>query len=215
MCLLTGCMTAGKAKKRYLGVKNSCTQVDAAIVPGLAFHNKNWGTLMKRRVIWAWILYKNGIVKHVIFSGGAVYTPYCEAYVMGLYAQKLGMPRSAISYDTVAEHSTENVFYSYLIAKREGFRTIAFVSDTYQTSFLKGFINRRFRTDIVLIPVVKDSVEKYWSYDTAIDLKQALLGDTTTFQSIRERQPFYKRVKGTFGRNINWKQYPHRTCPAL
>jgi len=51
-------------------------------------------------VLWASFLYKQGVIRNIIFSGGAVYTPYYEAKVMGLYAQRLGIPKEHIFYET-------------------------------------------------------------------------------------------------------------------
>jgi hypothetical protein len=200
-------MSVSKAGKYYRQAAADSLKVDAIIVPGLAFKNKNWPTLMKRRVLWSWILYKNGITKHVIYSGNAVYTPHREAYIMGLYAQKLGIPRKDIFYDTAAEHSIENVYYSYLIAKKQGFHSIALATDRYQTGFLKRSVRKKFRTPIHLIPVFKDSVDKYVHLDPVIDTNKALVKNPENFRSIRERYPFIHRWRGTHGFNIPWNQY--------
>lgn len=215
LCALCSCMTVKRTNKYYQQAAGSDTKVDALIVPGLAFNDKNWSTLMKRRVIWSWILYEQGMCKNVIYSGGAVYTPYVEAYVMGLYAQKLGIPRSAIFYDTSAQHSVENVYYSYLIAKKQGFRSIALASDRYQTSFLKRFVRRKFRTEILLMPVVKDSVDKYEYLEPKIDLDRAKVRDEKNYRSIRQREPITRRIRGTFAFNIPWKKYKGRKLPEL
>ncbi len=65
---------------------------DVVIVPGIPFRNGRWNDTMKGRVLWSYALYKSGIAKNIIYSGGAVYTPYYEARIMGLYALQLGIP---------------------------------------------------------------------------------------------------------------------------
>ncbi|MBK6774437.1 MAG: YdcF family protein [Flavobacteriales bacterium] len=65
---------------------------------------------MKLRVHWAVHLFKEGVARNIIFSGGAVYTPYVEAEIMSLYAQELGVPAKHCFLDPIAEHSTENIF---------------------------------------------------------------------------------------------------------
>ena len=215
LCFLFSCMSARKTGKYYTRAVNDSLKVDAIIVPGLAFKSRDWPTLMKRRVIWSWILYKNGITKHVIYSGGAVYTPHIEAYVMGLYAQKLGIPRKDIFYDTAAQHSTENVYYSYLIAKKQNFKSIALTTDRYQTGFLKRFLTRTFRSPIHLIPVFRDSVAKYEHLDPAIDTNRVLVKRRGEFKSIRERYPFMHRIRGTHGLNIPWHKYKGGKVDAL
>jgi uncharacterized SAM-binding protein YcdF (DUF218 family) len=210
-----GCMSPKKAAKHYANTVGKNIKVDALIVPGLAFKSRNWPTLMKRRVIWSSVLYKQGICKHIIFSGGAVYTPFTEAYIMGLYAQKLGIPRSAILYDTIAEHSTENVYYSYLIAKENNFKSVALATDRFQSGFLKGFVRRRFGTPIHLIPVVKDTIDKYSFMEPKIDTNRAKVKHPEAFRSIKQRQPLTRRIRGTFGLNIPWNKYHKRRLPQL
>jgi len=170
---------------------------------------------MKRRVIWSWRLYENGIAKNIIYSGAAVYTPYKEALVMGLYAKKLGIPGSHIHYDTLAQHSTENVYYSYLIAKQHGYKTIALCTDRYQSTFLKRFIRRRFVSTIHLLPVIKDTTSKYDFKEPAISLLNARVRDTANFRSIRQRESLFYRIKGTLGKNIPWGIHHNRKVERL
>jgi hypothetical protein len=40
---------------------------------------------MKGRVCWSKYMFDKGIAKNVIYSGGAVYSPYCEAEILALY----------------------------------------------------------------------------------------------------------------------------------
>src|SRR5205085_10916069 len=92
------------SKKVYSDVLTHKKKFDAIIVPGIAIKDGQWNSTMKARVIWSWILYSAGVTKNVIYSGGAVYSPYKEAVIMGLYAQKLGIPKEHIFYDTAARH---------------------------------------------------------------------------------------------------------------
>jgi len=208
-------MTEKQAKHYYAKVATDSIRVDALIVPGLAFKEKNWSTLMKRRVIWSWILYKQGICRHVIYSGAAVYTPFREASIMGLYAEQLGIPKEAIFYDTVAEHSTENVYYSYLVAKQLHFKSVALGTDIYQSGFLKRFTRRKFKSPVFLIPVIKDSIKQYENIELQIDTCRAMVGNPTGFKTIRQRQSPRKRLQGTLGRNIPWYLYKDAVVPAL
>ncbi len=77
--LYAGCSlfrpTPAKLFKRAL--KNQ--PYDVVIVPGVPFDGNSWSMAMRGRVIWASYLVNKGIAKNVIFSGGAVYTPYIEA----------------------------------------------------------------------------------------------------------------------------------------
>jgi uncharacterized SAM-binding protein YcdF (DUF218 family) len=187
-----------KAKKSY----------DAIIVPGIPYKGTQWSTLMKARVVWSWILYKNGIAKNVIYSGGAVHTPYQEARVMGLYAEQLGIPKENIYYDTCAQHSTENIYYSYLLAESKGFKNIAVASDVYQCFFLRRFIKRRFANKIAQIPANSDTLACYKNLDPIIDPSGAIIPDDEKFIPLTEKETYFQRMKGTFGMNINWKAQP-------
>jgi hypothetical protein len=121
---------------------------------------------------------------------------------MGLYAQQLGIPAAHIFYDTLAEHSTENVFYSYEIARARGFRTIALGTDPFQSSLLRGFTRKRFGTAIQHIPFIEDSLVPFAHLHPEIDPSSAYKAD---FKSIKERDSFWKRTRGTFGSSVPWK----------
>lgn len=184
---------------------------DAGIVPGFGYDGKQWDTVMKGRVLWAHHLYETGIIRNIIFSGGAVYTPYYESKVMGLYAQQLGVPAERIFYDTLAEHSTENIFYSYQIAKKQGFKTLALVTDPFQSSMLKRFTRRRFATEIYHLPFMVDTLRKLNHIDPVIDPAPAHFG--TGFQSIEDRETRIRRFRGTLGAFIPWEGKKKKAGP--
>ncbi len=172
---------------------------DAIIVPGVPYHGKEWNDVMKMRVYWSYLLWKNGITKHIIYSGSAVYTPYYEAIVMKLYAVKLGIPDSIIFTDTIAEHSTENLWYSYKLARKQGFEKIALATDPVQ-----NFTIWKFKTDNSLnirsIPIIFSRVDTFMSLKSPeIDPAPAF---DKNFVSIEERESKFKQFKGTLGLNI-------------
>ena len=219
--LCNGCASFGNymgaradrnAKKKFAKVQ-PYFPLDAVIIPGIPFENNHWDRVMKSRVLWSWILYKNGMVKNIIYSGDAVYSPYKEALIMGLYAQKLGIPKEHIFYETKAHHSTENVYYSYLLAKEQGFKTIALATDPYfQSPILKGFTKRRFASYIHHIPFVKDSLIKYDALDPIIDPSSAKVEN---FVPITSQKSSKARFEGTLGRDINWHQYSNGRVEEL
>jgi uncharacterized SAM-binding protein YcdF (DUF218 family) len=176
---------------------------DVIIVPGVPFNGKRWDTIMKGRVLWASHLYKKGIAKNIIFSGGAVYTPYVEGKIFALYAEALGVPKENIFVDSIAEHSTENVYYSYQIAKKKGFKKIAVATDPYQSAKLMGFTKRRFKEHITFIPFVEDTLKLINNQNPTIDPSSARVKD---FKPITETQSKFYRLKGTLGRNIKYRK---------
>lgn len=210
----SGCISYKKRPRRlFREVVKQQQHFDAIIVPGVPFYNNAWDSTMKSRVIWSYVLYKHGYAKNIIYSGGAVYSRYYEAKIMGLYAQQLGIPASHIFYDTLAEHSTENVFYSYELARKLGFKTIALATDPFQSSLLKSFTRKRFGTEIVHLPFVVDSLNAYNGVNPVIDPSSAICRDT--FVSITQRETFWKRIRGTIGKNIPWENKKTRKAEKL
>jgi len=175
---------------------------DAIIVPGVPYHGKEWNDIMKMRVYWSYLLYKKGIAKHIIYSGGAVYSHYYEAVVMKLYAEKLGIPGKVIFTDTIAEHSTENLWYSYKLAQKQGFEKIALATDPIQT-----FMVFKFKTDNGLnvrsLPIIFKQV------DTFMNIKSPLINSESAYKNnfipIQKRESKFKQFMGTLGLNISAK----------
>lgn len=176
---------------------------DVIIVPGVPFNGTRWDTVMKGRVLWASHLYKRGIAKNIIFSGGAVYTPYVEGKVFALYAKALGVPGNHIFVDSLAQHSTENVYYSYQLARQLGFKKIAVATDPYQSAKLMGYTKRRFKSEITFIPFVEDTLKLINGVNPVID---AVSAKVSSFRPITETQSKFYRLKGTLGRNIKYKK---------
>jgi uncharacterized SAM-binding protein YcdF (DUF218 family) len=176
---------------------------DVIIVPGVPFNGIKWDTVMKSRVIWATYLQKKGIAKNIIFSGGAVYSPYVEGKIFALYAEALGVPKEHIFVDSLAQHSTENVYYSFQVAKKLNFTKIAVATDPYQSAKLMGFAERRFKTKITFIPFVTDSLKPQMNVNPSIDPSSAKVGN---FKSIVDTQSKLHRLKGTLGKNIKFKK---------
>ena len=113
-------LTAIKSVNRY-EIALATEPYDVIIVPGFPFHGKQWDDVMRMRVVWSAFLYEKGIAKNVIYSGSAVYSPFIEAKIMALYGEALGIDSLSIFTEHNAEHSTENVYYSYHMAKKLGF----------------------------------------------------------------------------------------------
>lgn len=194
----------------YQLAKEKYAPFDAIVVPGVPFEDSTWSKTMQLRVYWAKILWDKGMTKNIIFSGGAVYTKYSECKIMKLYALKLGIPEEHIFLDSLAEHSTENVFYSYHLAKHFSFKKIAIASDPFQIKMLRSFIkniNQRLNTDIQILPAILDEVIAIDKPHINIDYKQAeAIGDN--FINITETQSFKHRIRGTRGLNIDWENPP-------
>ena len=167
----------------YLQQAAASAPLDAIIVPGIPYNGGNWGFIMKCRVHWSVLLYRQGFAKNIIYSGGAVYTPYTEATVMALYAEKMGVPKEHIFIETKAEHTTENLYYSWRLAKKYGFRKIAFATDPFQSYKIAPYIER-LKLDVSLLPMVIPLMERMKMKDYSIEAHKAY---TLKFISIEER----------------------------
>jgi uncharacterized SAM-binding protein YcdF (DUF218 family) len=191
-------------KKLFAKIENK--QFDIIIVPGIPFENNQWDTIMKGRVYWAKYLFDKGIAKNIIFSGAAVYSPYYEAKIMALYAEALGIPKEHIFTETKAEHTTENVYYSYKLAKKLGFNSMAFASDPFQTKLMRRYIRKKISDSIPVIPFVVDTLKIIATtmIDPVIDYKLAF---KENFISLKKRENVWKRWRGTRGKNVDAKVY--------
>jgi len=186
-------------KRLNLATQNG--PMDVAIIPGLPFKNGQWDTLLKSRILWSLYLYKAGVVKNLIYSGNAVYTPYVEGRTMALYAQALGIDPAHIFIDSVAEHSTENLYYGYKLAKQLGFNKIAVATDPFQCYMLYTFSKKHFNTHFYFLPIIYDSIAHYTGLDPVIDASSACVKD---FVPIDKRMNYKERLHGSMGKNIKY-----------
>jgi vancomycin permeability regulator SanA len=203
--LANSCGYSQLTSKKILN--NSLTKsYDLVVIPGIPFISNKWGLAMKARVYWSKFLFDKGIAKNIMYSGSAVYSPYYESEIMAMYAEAIGIPKKNIFVETKAEHSTENIYYSYKKARKLGFTNVALASDPFQSKMLRKFIYKNVSRNIVIIPFVTDSLKAMQPImtDPVIDYNQAIMSD---FIPLPERESFFKRLKGTRGLNIDHKAY--------
>lgn len=195
--LLTHCTFKRYAEKSYARAKKD-KPYDVIIVPGVPYEKENTTMVMKMRIFWAKHLYDSGYTKNIIFSGAAVYSPFVEALAMKTIADSLGIPAEHTFAETKAEHSTENIYYSWKLAKELGFEKIALATDPYQSGLLRSF-TRRYCPGVKAIPIVFGMLD--------ISNKSLPVIDTTSchadgFVSILEREGFWQRFRGTLGKRV-------------
>ncbi len=200
ICLtLSSCSFSNKKALKYYDSADTNAPYDVIIVPGVPHDGISWSRTMQARVLWGFHLYSEGLTKNIIYSGGAVYTKYSEAKIMAEYGKAMGIPASHIFTDTLAEHSSENVYYSYRLAKEQGFKKIAFATDPFQAKQLKGMIHK-LELPIDLIPIVFDTLR------TIDDLPEPSISTSIaiedSFVSIKDRESRLTRLRGTMGKHI-------------
>ncbi len=186
--------------QKYFEEALMCAPYDALIVPGFPHVRDNMTSIVQNRVYWALYLYNKGIVKNIIFSGNAVYTPYREAEIMAMYAIQLGVPAEHVFTEIQAEHSTENLYYSYKIAEEHGFTRLAVGTEVAQSSFMYSINNKRFKIPVDFIPIVYDTINKMEKVKPDINQDSAFVSD---FVSIIDRESLFKRLRGTRGRKVD------------
>lgn len=171
---------------------------DAIIVPGVPYKEEAWQAILKNRIHWAVYLYKKGIAKHIIFSGSAVYTPYIESRIMAMYAIELGVPDTVIITEELAEHSVENVYNGYKLAQHHGYSRVALATDPFLARMMK-WASRNIPVNIDFLPYVEEILQTLSFPDVEIEHDKAYVDN---FISIVDRESFWKRIKGTFGKKI-------------
>lgn len=171
---------------------------DVIIVPGFPHDSGKVNMVLSQRIKWANYLYKNGYAKNIIFSGSAVHSPYIEADIMRLLALQIGIKENNIYTETKSEHTTENLYYSCVLAKKLGFKTIGFATEPAQASFMKPF-KRKFKLDVDFIPVVTDSIYTLNVQLNPIDESAAFV---TNFIPLKKREGALKSLRGTRGHKV-------------
>jgi len=195
--LLTHCSFSHYAKVSYAKAKKE-KPFDVIIVPGIPYELEGTTSIMAMRVFWAKHLYDSGYAKNIIFSGSAVYSPYVEGIAMKIIADSLGIPADHTFSETRAEHSTENIYYSWKMAKNMGYSKIALATDPFQSGMLRSFV-KRYCPGVRSVPVVYDILKLEGKALPAINLTTAYVKD---FVSITKREGFWQRFRGTMGRRI-------------
>ena len=199
---LISCSFSSKATKKLYQQAQEKKPYDVIIVPGIPFENGRWGRVMKGRIYWSKYLFDQGVTRNIIYSGSDVYTPYVEGEVMALYAEALGIPKAHIFSETRAEHSTGNVYYSYKLALSLGFKKIALASDPFQTRMLRKFTRKKVSASIDLIPMVEDYLPT-----KETEMKDPVINPGSAYRenfiSLKKREGFWKRLRGTLGKNID------------
>jgi uncharacterized SAM-binding protein YcdF (DUF218 family) len=199
--LFHSCVFLGPSSKELLRRAASKKPYDVIIVPGMPYDSVlgNWSMAMKGRIYWSKYLYEKGIAKNIIYSGSAVYTPYIESKIMRMYGEAIGIPIEVMYAETKAEHSTENIYYSYYMARKMGFKKIAVATDPFQAKMLKGY-PRRLKIKVDFIPFVIDTLRTMTKSDSLkINAEAAKVSD---FVSLEDRENRFKRAWGTLGKNI-------------
>jgi uncharacterized SAM-binding protein YcdF (DUF218 family) len=196
--LIGGCVLFIPSSQKLYNIASKEKPFDAIIVPGVPFRSGTMDSIMKARVYWSFFLYKKGIAKNVIYSGSAVYTPYIESKIMAMYGIALGIDKEHVFSETEAQHSVENLYYSYKLARKKGFKNIALATDPVQSALLASFA-KAHTPSVTLIPIIFDTIRAMNISKPNIEAYRAFVPN---FVPLPNKQSFWERFKGTRGKNI-------------
>ncbi len=124
---------------------------DVIIVPGVPYSTGKVNPIYKARMLWAKWLFERKITRNIIFSGGAVHTPYIEGYAMKIMADSMGIPAAHTFIEKRAQHTTENVDYGIQLARQLGFKKIAIATDPMQSHYIRRFLDK-WKLNVALVP---------------------------------------------------------------
>lgn len=202
-CALTLLCSYEEPKEKKISKKEKDIKTfDVIIVPGVPYQDPAVKFVLKSRILWAKYLFDTQKTKNIIFSGSSVYTPYVEADIMKIYSDSLGIPSANVYRETQAEHSTENIYYSVMMAKKLGFTKIAIATDRYQAMFLNMYLKKNF-PEISVIPIDYRKIDMFGDNWPEIDETPAYVEN---FVSLLERENKATRFKGSMGKNIKFVQ---------
>jgi len=206
--LLIGCNSVKYTNESCYSTKYPATY-DAIIVPGVPYYPDSVSAILQLRLKWSIYLYKNGYARKIIYSGADVHTPYNESRIMALIAQKNGIPKSDILCDTLAQHGTENIFYGYVLGRRNGLCSIALATDPFQSALLSFFRNKMARKFKIKggFPYMDIDLSELGNITLDLDVNDSL-AINKNHKPLSEKKSRSEIFFGSIGGNISWKNLP-------
>ncbi len=116
-----------------VGSRRDQTQpADCAIVLGAAvWPGERPSATLRARTLRAGRLYRDGLVRHLVLTGGVGDWPPSEAEVMRRILAAQGVPESAMLLEEQATTTRESARYCAALLRREGWQTALLVSDPW------------------------------------------------------------------------------------
>ncbi len=112
------------------GGRDASRPSDCAIVLGAAAYGNKPSPVFAERINHAVELYRRGVVKHLLFTGGRVAAAdKSESAVARAHALAAGVPAEAILTEEYSRTTGQNLAEAKRVMNREGLRTAVIVSD--------------------------------------------------------------------------------------
>jgi len=116
----------------YSILKSRAVKMDAIVVLGAAvMAGGRPSAALHRRVLHAAVLYRRGVAKVLIVSGGHGGNAPSEARVMKRLAIEQGVPENRILMDETARNTVDNAIACVRILKQKKWTDVMIVSDRY------------------------------------------------------------------------------------
>ena len=136
LLVLAGVLTCGVLGLAFVvdrfGQRERASAADAAVVLGArVLPGGEPSGALEARVEQAVTLYRRGLVRRLILSGGVGVNPPSEARVMRALAVRLGVPEEACLLEERSHSTAENARYSAELLRELGARRVVVVSDPY------------------------------------------------------------------------------------
>lgn len=112
--------------------KMELVQADAAIVLGAAVFRDRPSPVLRERIHHAVMLFEEGYVEQIIFTGGQGRTGNAaEAVIAANYAQNLGVPENAILIEAASRDTQENLAFAQSLATEHDLDSFLVVSTPF------------------------------------------------------------------------------------
>lgn len=156
-------------------------QADAIVVLGAAQYNGKPSPVLQARLDYGISLYKKKLAPRMIFTGGVgVGDTLSEGEVSRRYAEKMGVPASAIMVEREGVTSAESVAAAAALMRDAKLRTALVVSDSYHMLRVELLARRAgIQPYRAPAPTPIDKSRNRWRYvlrESAIFPATALLG---------------------------------------
>lgn len=114
------------------------TQADAVVVLGAAAWDKRPSPVFRERINHALYLYRVGLVKKILFTGGTSKAGFMsEAAVGRRYAIKHGIDKTDIVYENQSRDTWQNLVNAQIEANNNDINSVIIVSDPYHLARAK------------------------------------------------------------------------------
>lgn len=144
------------------GLRDECAKVDVIIVLGAAQYNGRPSDILKARLDHALSLYRQGLAKHLLFTGGRRPNDrYSEAQAGRMYAMQNGVPSCDIFLEGQGRTTMQSLQASADIMRQNHFSSAILVSDPFH-----AFRLRRMSRDLgmrALVSPAANSRVRGWS----------------------------------------------------